>query len=85
MQLSDGRWKYPDLAYPGVAVGFEAHSYEHHSTLPAFAADCERNLDLFGEGWIIVHVTEIQLRDPVRLVGLMARIIAAAEARRDGR
>ena len=42
----------------------------------------ERNLELFGEGWMIVPITGVQLRDPPRLVALMARIIAAAEARR---
>jgi hypothetical protein len=63
-------------------VGFEAHSYEHHSSLEAFGADVERNLELFGEGWMIVPITGVQLRDPRRLLGLMARIIAAAEARR---
>ncbi|MEA2592622.1 MAG: hypothetical protein QOD62_2453 [Actinomycetota bacterium] len=83
VQLSDGRWKYPDVAYPPpVAVAFEALSYVHHSTLPDWAADCERNFDLFGEGWVIVPVTEIQVRDPVRLVASMARIIAAVESRR---
>jgi hypothetical protein len=83
VQLADGRWRYPDVAYPPpVMVGFEAQSYEHHSTLEAFAADVERNLELFGEGWSIVPITGVQLRDPPRLVALMARIIAAAEARR---
>jgi hypothetical protein len=82
VQLSDGRWRYPDTAYPFVSTGFEAHSYKHHSTLPEWAADCERNLDLFGEGWLIVPVTEIQVRDPVRLVGRMARIVAVREAGR---
>jgi hypothetical protein len=80
VQLSDGRWRYPDVGYPQVDTGFEAHSYEHHSTLTAFAGDAARNLELFGEGWMIVPVTEIQVRDPVRLVGQMARIIAAREA-----
>ena len=83
VQLPDGRWRYPDVAYPPpVSVGFEAHSYEHHSTLEAFAADVERNLELFGEGWTIVPITGVQLRDPPKLVGLMARIIAAAQGRR---
>ena len=83
VQLADGRWRYPDVAYPPpVMVGFEAHSYEHHSTLEAFAADVERNLELFGEGWRIVPITGVQLRDPPRLVAVMARIIAGAEARR---
>ncbi|MCW3037570.1 MAG: hypothetical protein JWM17_2882 [Actinobacteria bacterium] len=83
VQLANGRWRYPDVAYPPpVSVGFEAHSYEHHSTLEAFAADVERNLELFGEGWMIVPITGVQLRDPPRLLGLMARIIAAAVARR---
>ena len=83
VQLADGRWRYPDVAYPPPAmVGFEAQSYEHHSTLEAFANDVERNLDLFGEGWMIVPITGVQLRAPPRLVAVMARIIAAAEARR---
>jgi len=51
VQLANGRWRYPDVAYPPpVSVGFEAQSYEHHSTLEDFAADVERNLDLFGGG-----------------------------------
>jgi len=51
VRLANGRWRYPDVAYPPpVSVGFEAHSYEHHSSLEAFAADAERNLELFGEG-----------------------------------
>ncbi|HYR61974.1 MAG TPA: hypothetical protein VET24_04990 [Actinomycetota bacterium] len=82
VRLSDGTWRYPDVAFTHVDIGFEAHSYEHHSTLTAFARDAERNLALFGEGWIIVMVTAVQIRNPVRLVALMARIIAAAEARR---
>jgi hypothetical protein len=83
VQLANGRWRYPDVAYPPpVSVGFEAHSYRHHSSLEAFAADVERNLELFGEGWTIVPITGVQLRDPPRLLGLMARIIDAAQARR---
>jgi hypothetical protein len=83
VQLANGRWRYPDVAYPPpVSVGFEAHSYRHHSSLEAFAADVERNLELFGEGWMIVPITGVQLRDPPRLVALMARIIEAAVGRR---
>ncbi|MCW3034909.1 MAG: hypothetical protein JWM17_221 [Actinobacteria bacterium] len=83
VQLANGRWRYPDVAYPPpVSVGFEAHSYEHHSSLEAFAADAERNLELFGEGWMIVPITGVQVRDSSRLLGLMARIVAAAQARR---
>jgi hypothetical protein len=79
--LPNGRFRYPDVAYPYVSIGFEAQSYEHHSTLAAFARDQARNLQLFGEGWFIIPITEVELRDPVGLVRLMARIIAAAEAR----
>jgi hypothetical protein len=83
VQLANGRWRYPDVAYPPPAmVGFEAQSYQHHSTLESFASDVERNLELFSEGWMIVPITGVQLRDPPRLLGLMARIIGAAEARR---
>jgi hypothetical protein len=36
VQLADGHWRYPDVAYPPpVSVGFEAHSYRHHSSLEA--------------------------------------------------
>jgi hypothetical protein len=70
VQLANGRWRYPDVAYPPpVSVGFEAHSYRHHSSLEAFAADVERNLELFGEGWTMVPITGVQLRDPPRLLG----------------
>lgn len=82
VQLSDGRWKYPDLGYPQVDVGFEAVSFLHHSTIEEFAHDIERNLDLFGHGWVIVPLTAVQIRAPVRLTALMARIIAAVAARR---
>ena len=74
VQLPDGRWRYRDVAYPPPV-----------SVVEAFAADVERNLELFGEGWTIVPITGVQLRDPERLLGLMARIIAAAVARRDAR
>jgi hypothetical protein len=82
VRLSDGRMKYPDIAYPHIDLGFEAVSHKHHSTVAAFAADIERTIDLFGEGWFIVPVTVIQVRQPVRLVERMARIIVAVEARR---
>ena len=82
VQLPNGHWRFPDVAYPHVLIGFEAQSYEHHSTLAAFARDQARNLQLFGEGWFIVPITEVELQDPVALVALMARIIARAEARR---
>ena len=85
VQLADGRWRYPDVAYPRpIAVGFEALSYRHHSTLPDWAGDVERLLDLFGEGWVIVPVTKMQVQAPKRLTSQMARIIAAVEARRQG-
>ena len=71
VQLPDGRWRYRDVAYPPPV-----------SVVEAFAADVERNLELFGEGWTIVPITGVQLRDPPRLLGLMARIIAAADGRR---
>ena len=43
--------------------------------------DIPEMYELFGEGWMVVPITGVQLRDPPRLVALMARIIAAAEAR----
>ena len=66
----------------GHRIGFEAQGYEHHSTLAAFARDQARNLQLFGEGWFIVPITEVELQDPVDPVTLMARIIARAEVSR---
>src|SRR5258708_6763547 len=55
--MSDGRWRYPDIAYPHVSTGFEYQSYIHHCTLDDFARDQARNLDLFGLGWFIVPIT----------------------------
>ena len=82
VRLSDGREKRPDIAYPSIDLGFEAVSFIHHSTVDAFAADTERTIDLFSEGWFIVPITIVQIRKPVLLVERMARIIAAVEARR---
>ena len=42
-------------------------------------------VEALSEGWMIVPVTEVHVREPVRLVARMARIIAAAEARWAGR
>lgn len=79
--MSDRRWRYPDVAFPHIRLGFEYQSFIHHSQLDDFAADQARNLALFGEGWIIVPITAVEVRRPLRLVEVMARIIAAAEAR----
>ena len=82
VKLRSGRWRYPDVAYPEVRVGFEAQSYLHHSTLPEFGRDQARNLELFANGWMIVPITEEQVRTPGRLVALMADVLAEAGARR---
>jgi hypothetical protein len=82
VQLADGSWRYPDVAYPDVQIGFEAVSYEFHSLPEPFAADQERNLDLLAEGWVIVPLTERQIGSPKRLVVTMGRIIANQGPRR---
>lgn len=82
VKLANGRWRFPDVGFPGPDVGFEALSYEHHASVGAFAKDAERLLALFGEGWIIVPVTVVQVRSPHKLIASMARILAAVEARR---
>ena len=81
VRVTDGRWRFPDVGYPDLRVGFEVQSYEHHSSIEAFARDQARNLELFAEGWIIVPVTARELRDPGRLVEVMARILRAVQAR----
>ncbi|TMK53017.1 MAG: hypothetical protein E6G66_03090 [Actinobacteria bacterium] len=44
-------------------------------------ADALASHDAAAALWLIVPITEMQVRDPVRLVSQMARIIAAREAR----
>jgi hypothetical protein len=78
--------RFEQIALDGFKAGHlpEPH-FEYavqHATLPDWASDVERLIELFGEGWSIVPVTEIQVRQPRRLIAQMARILAATEARR---
>ena len=85
VQLANGRWRFPDVAYPEYRVGIEAQSYEHHSTLPVFARDLDRTLELMAEDWMLIPVTDIQLRrDAAGLVRLVAQILARRRPPADG-
>ena len=76
VQLANGRWRYPDVAYPDYRVGIEAQSYQHHSSLQAFARDLDRTLELMAEDWMLIPVTDIQLRrDAAGFVRLVARML----------
>jgi len=68
-------WRFADTAHPPIPVAFEAVGYLHHETIEDFCNDRERNLELFGEGWVIVPVTKGALANPARLVSLMGRIL----------
>jgi len=75
--LANGRWRYPDVAYPRYRVGIEAQSYEHHSSLQAFSRDLDRTLELMAEDWVLIPVTDVQVRtDAARFVGIVARVLA---------
>jgi Transcriptional regulator, AbiEi antitoxin len=86
VQLSDGTWRYPDVGYPHHLTGVELLSYEHHSTLAAFARDVDRTLKLAGEEWLLIPLTDLHVRkDPHGVVALIARVLARREVRKENR
>lgn len=76
--LANGHVRYLDIAFPALRIGFEAQSYLHHSTLPAWSADQARTLRLGEVGWAIYPVTYDQLDDPDTLAEIIARVLEAA-------
>jgi hypothetical protein len=86
IQLPDGTWRYLDVGYPRHLTGVELVSYQHHATLPAFARDVDRTLDLAAEGWLLIPLTDLHVRREHELVvQVIARVLAGREVRRDRR
>lgn len=79
VRLRDGRWRYLDGAFPGTGHGFEADSYDHHSTQPDWERDHTRNLELMEEGWVVIPITPRMLeRDPEKVLCMIAHILEKA-------
>lgn len=86
VRLANGKWRFPDGAYPWHFTGVELVSYEHHATLEAFMKDLDRVLDLMEEDWWLVPLTDLHVRtEPIRVVNLIAKVIERQEVRRENR
>ncbi|MDQ3986785.1 MAG: hypothetical protein M3280_09845 [Actinomycetota bacterium] len=53
----------PDLAYPSALIAIEAHSFRHHSGRSAWYRDIERDRELRKLGWLVIYVTDEDLRN----------------------
>jgi very-short-patch-repair endonuclease len=77
IRLPDGTMRYVDGAFPDQALAIEADSYEHHSSLPAWAYAHTRNSELIALGWRVLPITYDRLTsDPVGVVDLVVRALA---------
>jgi very-short-patch-repair endonuclease len=78
VETPGGRYRV-DVAYPGLRVGIEGKSRQHHLTDEAFESDPVRDTNLAIAGWIVIHVTWAQLQDDPE--GVVRRVRRALESR----
>jgi hypothetical protein len=67
---SEGRFvARVDFAYPREMVALEAQGYAHHHGRRRWERDQERISDLTALGWVVIHVTYVQMRNyPHRVI-----------------
>lgn len=58
----------PDFAYPEAKVAIEAQSYAHHHGRRDWERDQDRQSAMTASGWIVVYVTDRQMKDHPELV-----------------
>jgi very-short-patch-repair endonuclease len=78
VETPGGRYRV-DVAYPEFRIGIEGKSKEHHFTDGAFESDPVRDANLAIAGWIVIHVTWVQLQDDPE--GVVRRIRRALQSR----
>lgn len=69
-----------DLAYPELRVAVE-YDGVWHAEPGQFARDRSRLNGLTAAGWVVLHVTAADLRDPARLVERVRALVLRATAR----
>lgn len=73
-----------DLAYPDLRIAVEYDGL-WHGERGAFLADRRRLNRLVGAGWVVLHVTLEDLRDPGRLVARVRALRAQRSTRTEAR
>jgi very-short-patch-repair endonuclease len=73
-----------DFAYPDLQIAIE-HDGLWHAERRAFLADRRRLDRLVAAGWVVLHVTLEDLRDPGRLVARVRAMHAQRSARTEAR
>jgi very-short-patch-repair endonuclease len=68
-----------DLAYPDLRVAVE-YDGAWHAADRQFARDRRRLNRLTGAGWVVLHVTAADLRDPAGVVAGVRGLLRAARA-----
>ncbi len=58
-----------DFAFPEQRIAIEADGYRWHSGRVAWERDLDRRMELQRRGWLVIHVTDRQMRDrPARVI-----------------
>ena len=66
-----------DFAYPWAKVAIEADSYTFHSGRAAWESDLKRRASLTALGWLVIHVTDRQMRSDMSQVAARVRTALA--------
>lgn len=81
IRLRDGRVVVVDLAWPAAKLAVEWDGYDVHSGRRAFAADLERQNDLFDVGWQLRRYTgDIVNRRPEHVAATVTRVLGVRTA-----
>lgn len=68
-----------DLAYPELKIAIEYEGDGHRTNKKQWRIDIQRQRDLEARGWIVIRLTELDLRDDAK--SLIARIRGAIASR----
>lgn len=77
----DGRKAYPDIVFRRLRLIVEVDGWEFHSKRPVFEADRKRQNLLVLDGWRVLRVTAVMVRDePELVIDTIRRGLAMCEA-----
>jgi very-short-patch-repair endonuclease len=74
-----------DFAYPNQHIAIELDSWEWHGDRRSFESDRLRHNDLIEIGWIVLLITDRQMRDDADRVVRTIRTTIARQSPRAGR
>ena len=79
-EIRDGRKVIArlDFAFPEQRIAVEADSYRWHSGRIPWERELNRRNELRRRGWLVIHVTDRQMRErPSRVIGDVREALAA--------